>query len=94
MEHLNHNQNEGGAVGVFSGKQLAHLLKRRQMSPGEFYRLMVQDRPGQRKFKKSQALLYRWLNEQSEPRAGDISLMAHVLGCSKDDLYEEESRVD
>lgn len=80
---------EGSVVDVFSGKQLAHLLNKRKMKVSKFYRALVM-----RGFDRSQPMLYRWMNGQSEPRAGDISLMAHVLGCDKDDFYEDESRVN
>ena len=89
MENQFNMNTKGNVVDVFSGKQLTHLLNKREMKVSKFYRELVL-----RGFDRSQPMIYRWMKGLSEPRATDVSLMAHILGCRMNDFFEDESRVN
>lgn len=74
---------------VFSGKQLAHLLRKREMKVSGLYREMIL-----RGWDKSPPTMYRWVTGKSLPNANELALLGHILRCKKDDFYEDEGRVN
>lgn len=65
-------------------------LKRRRLAAGLSRNDIVAEfiRAGER---VSEATLIRWEAGDSQPRAEDLAMVASILGCSLDDLFDSEA---
>jgi hypothetical protein len=72
----------------FSPRKLGYLLRKRNMNVLRLHELFIRDGAS-----ISAALLYKWVNGESQPRANHLADLAFHLRCHKDDFFDEGGTV-
>ena len=80
---------EGKLVEVFSSQKFDYLLRKRKVRVPELHRELVMHG-----YKRSLAQIYNWRRGVAEPYASELSLLALVLQCDKDDFFVDRKGVN